>query len=299
MGGLAAVIVTDVAQSVVLLVGAACMCAVGFARVGGLAALERTPPASVSSDEWRTFFALYRPLSDPDYPSLGMLLGTNVGGLWYWCLDQAIVQRVLSARSLDHARASTTFAGFLKITPVFLMVFPGLVARRLFDAELNAMGTNQALPLMMTRLLPPGLLGLNLATIINVEDFDHEAIVKIMRMLCNTGTIPGDQLEAASPVDPTFWPIHPTIDRLFQWKKLQSNFGSEAWESPLGANLTKYCQIGGCEGHHAYDILPFEIYAMNSDSRQFEYVKMSNAELLDAANPTDSKLSYVYDNFQW
>merc|ERR1719446_155534 len=97
------------------------------------------------------------------------------------------------------------------------------------------------------------LLGLNLATIINIEDFSHEAIVKIMHMLCNTGTIPGDQLEAASPVDPTFWPIHPTIDRLFQWKKLQSDFGSEAWESPLGANMTKYCQIGGCEGHHVYD----------------------------------------------
>jgi len=143
------------------------------------------------------------------------------------------------------------------------------------------------------------LLGLNLATIINIEDFSHANLVKIMRMLCNTGTIPGDQLEAASPVDPTFWPIHPTIDRLFQWKKLQSNFGSEAWESPLGTNMTKYCQIGGCEGHHAYDILPFEVYVMNSDTRAFEYVKMSNAELLDAANPTDSKLPYVYDNFQW
>merc|ERR1711918_63595 len=70
-------------------------------------------------------------------------------------------------------------------------------------------------------------------------------------------------------------------------------------ELPLGANLTKYCQIGGCEGHHAYDILPFEIYVMNSDSREFEYVKMSNAELLDAANPSDSKLPYVYDHFQW
>ena len=107
MGGLAAVIVTDVAQSAVLLVGAACMAAVGFGRVGGLSALERDPPPNVNASEWSSYFHLYRPLEDPDYPTLGMLLGTNVGGLWYWCLDQAIVQRVLSARSVSHARAST------------------------------------------------------------------------------------------------------------------------------------------------------------------------------------------------
>ena len=202
LGGLAAVIVTDVAQSIVLLVGAACMCGVGFSKVGGIGGLQECPapltaadgdigrgaslsiqsppeipcgpPPGVNQSEWDSFFHLYRPLSDPDYPTLGMLLGTNVGGLWYWCLDQAIVQRVLSSRSLQHARASTIFAGFLKVTPVFLMVMPGLVARRLFDDELlrvdNSTGVptlkrewNEALPIMMKRLLPPGLLGLNLA----------------------------------------------------------------------------------------------------------------------------------------
>ena len=74
---------TDVAQSVVLLVGAACMCAVGFSRVGGYTALMHSPPANVSLAEWQSYFTLYRPSSDPDYPTLGMLLGTNVGGLWY------------------------------------------------------------------------------------------------------------------------------------------------------------------------------------------------------------------------
>ena len=122
MGGLAAVIVTDVAQSVVLLAGALCMCVVGFQRVGGYAALELDPPASVNASEWQSYFHLYRPSDDPDYPTLGMLLGTNVGGLWYWCLDQAIVQRVLAARSLPHARASTIFAGLLKVSTDFSVV---------------------------------------------------------------------------------------------------------------------------------------------------------------------------------
>ena len=169
MGGLAAVIVTDVAQSVVLLAGALCMCFIGFGRVGGYAALQDDPPPSVNASTWQSYFRLYRPIDDPDYPSLGMLLGTNVGGLWYWCLDQAIVQRVLSAKSLPHARASTIFAGLLKVSPVFLMVMPGLVARRLYDDELRSGGAdggpewNEALPLMMKRLLPPGVLGLVLA----------------------------------------------------------------------------------------------------------------------------------------
>ena len=52
-------------------------------------------------------------MDDPDFPFVGMVIGQNVGGLWYWCLDQAIVQRVLSARSEAHARASTVFAGYL------------------------------------------------------------------------------------------------------------------------------------------------------------------------------------------
>ena len=89
LGGLAAVIMTDMAQSAVLLLGALCMTAIGLAQVGGYGALMASPPDDLSHDEWRTFFRMYRPPSDPDLPSLGLLLGQNVGGLWYWCLDQA------------------------------------------------------------------------------------------------------------------------------------------------------------------------------------------------------------------
>ena len=69
-------------------------------------------------------------MDDPDFPFVGMVIGQNVGGLWYWACDQAIVQRVLSARSEAHARASTVFAGYLKLTPVLVMVLPGIIARR-------------------------------------------------------------------------------------------------------------------------------------------------------------------------
>ena len=98
------------------------MASVGFQRVGGLEGLKSSPPASLDEAQWASFFRLYRPMDDKDYPTVGMLIGSNVGGLWYWCLDQAIVQRVLSARSEAHARASTVFAGYLKLTPVLVMV---------------------------------------------------------------------------------------------------------------------------------------------------------------------------------
>eukprot|EP00315_Gephyrocapsa_oceanica_P007475 CAMPEP_0185286224 /NCGR_PEP_ID=MMETSP1363-20130426/2142_1 /TAXON_ID=38817 /ORGANISM="Gephyrocapsa oceanica, Strain RCC1303" /LENGTH=641 /DNA_ID=CAMNT_0027882023 /DNA_START=25 /DNA_END=1947 /DNA_ORIENTATION=+ len=163
LGGLAAVIVTDMAQSAVLLVGALCMTVVGLERVGGYEALRTSPPANMTSQQWEGYFHMYRPPSDEDLPTLGLLLGQSVGGLWYWCLDQSIVQRVLSARSIGHARGATLLAALLKVAPVFLMVLPGVVARSLFSDELAAAGTNEALPILMKGLLPPGLLGLMLA----------------------------------------------------------------------------------------------------------------------------------------
>ena len=54
-----------------------------------------------------------------------MLLGYPVLGIWYWCSDQTIVQRVLGARSERDAQIGPIFAGFIKVLPVFLMVFPG------------------------------------------------------------------------------------------------------------------------------------------------------------------------------
>jgi len=141
------------------------------------------------------------------------------------------------------------------------------------------------------------MLGLNLDRIVDTTQFDHESQVKMLKVLCTTGTIPGDQLEAASPVDVTFWPIHPTIDRLYQWKRLQADFDSMEWSSPGG--MTKFCQLGGCEGHHAYDVLPFDVLVQTSSNQSFTYQRLSNEEILKAANPYSGGLPYIYDNFEW
>ena len=72
-------------------------------------------------------------LFDPSKtPWLGVLLCSPIIGLWYWCTDQYIVQRVLTARGLKEARRGTIFAAYLKLAPVFIFLLPGMIAVALF-----------------------------------------------------------------------------------------------------------------------------------------------------------------------
>ncbi len=104
-----------------------------------------------------------------EFSWLGVLLGYPILGIWYWCADQTHVQRVLGARSLRAGQNGALFAGFLKITPVFLMVFPGVVGYALWQkgafALQNVPGTsipdyNTMLPSLINYLIPTGLRGL-------------------------------------------------------------------------------------------------------------------------------------------
>ena len=93
------------------------------------------------------------------------LLGYPVLGLWYWCSDQTIVQRVLGAKSESDAKLGPVLAGFLKILPVFILVFPGVIAYVLFK-DIIGTNANMALPVMINQLLPVGLKGLMAATLL-------------------------------------------------------------------------------------------------------------------------------------
>jgi SSS family solute:Na+ symporter len=163
-GGLAAVIYTDMVQTMILIVGAVLLTLVGMHRVGGLDALRAAVPAS--------YFHMIKPASDPAFPWTGIFFGAPILGIWYWCTDQVIVQRVLSARDKGHAKAGTIFAGFLKILPVFMLVLPGMIALALFR-DLFKFGPNGqvlngdiAYPTLIINLLPTGLVGLVLAALL-------------------------------------------------------------------------------------------------------------------------------------
>jgi SSS family solute:Na+ symporter len=152
MGGLAAVIYTDLAQMFILIIGSVALTLIGLDRAGGWSALvASTPP-----DYW----SMFKPMSDPDFPWTGIIFGAPILGIWYWCTDQYIVQRVLSARNLDQARTGTIFAGFLKILPVFILVLPGVIAFSLTNGTVSG---DRSYAWMVTNLLPSGLKGLVVA----------------------------------------------------------------------------------------------------------------------------------------
>jgi SSS family solute:Na+ symporter len=115
---------------------------------------------------------MIKPISDPEFPWTGIFLGAPILGIWYWCTDQVIVQRVLSAKDEGHAKAGTIFAGFLKILPVFLLVVPGLIAfalyRNMFHTNAAGAVTNGdiAFPMLIINLLPKGLVGLMIAALL-------------------------------------------------------------------------------------------------------------------------------------
>jgi len=85
-GGLAAVIYTDLVQTLILLAGAIALTLIGLDKVGGFAGLRAALPDS--------YFHMIKPASDPEFPWTGIVFGAPILGIWYWCTDQVIVQRV-------------------------------------------------------------------------------------------------------------------------------------------------------------------------------------------------------------
>ncbi|MFK7846160.1 MAG: sodium:solute symporter, partial [Rhodothermales bacterium] len=155
-GGLRAVLYTDLLQMFVLIGGAVAVTYIGLAEIGGWDVMyESAGPG---------FFTVWKPMTDPDFPWTGIIFGAPILGVWYWCTDQFIVQRVLSASNIDNARRGTIFAGFLKQLPLFIFVVPGIIAYVLSQSgQLTLDEPDQALPALIGTLLPVGLRGLVVA----------------------------------------------------------------------------------------------------------------------------------------
>src|SRR5207247_11398935 len=146
-GGLRAVVYTEVLQAIVLILGSATLMIIGLQHVGGIAALKAKVPVG--------FFSMWKPASDPNFQWTGIVFGAPILGIWYWCTDQHIVQRVLAAKNVSAARTGTIFAGFLKILPVFIFVLPGIIAAALY-ADIRGGSAAAAYLALVTRLLPAG-----------------------------------------------------------------------------------------------------------------------------------------------
>jgi SSS family solute:Na+ symporter len=151
-GGLHAVMYTEAIQAIVLLAGSFVLLLFGLREVGGWDALMQSVPKEKLN--------MFPPLSDPEFPWLGILLASPIVGVWYWCTDQHIVQRCLAAKNEKEARRGTIFAAFLKLMPFFIFLIPGLIAYALnAQGKIQLDDTNAAFPVMVKSIMPVGLRG--------------------------------------------------------------------------------------------------------------------------------------------
>ncbi|KAM3585477.1 uncharacterized protein V6R79_018449 [Siganus canaliculatus] len=210
-GGLVAVIYTDTVQAILMISGALCLTGISLVKVGGLEGMrtkymQASPNITailLSSPNLTYHASCYQQLNpkpdalkilrgpkDPDLPWPGFLLGQTPASIWYWCADQVIVQRVLAAKNIGHAKGSTLTAGFLKILPMFIIVIPGMISRILFADELACISpqhckevcgsevgcSNVAYPRLVMSVMPVGLRGLMMAVMIAALMSDLDSI---------------------------------------------------------------------------------------------------------------------------
>ena len=205
-GGLKAVIYVEALQTVVMVVGSTTLSIVAFNEISG-----QNPDTQEVESGWDSLWAKYEcsipsdfktanetntgvecgnirddynhVIRDPvtgDMPWPGLFFGLTVISTWYWCTDQVIVQRTLAAKDLSNAKLGCVLAGFIKITPMFLIVMPGMIARILFTDEIACVEeencqkycnsgiacSNIAYPTLVLRVLPPGLRGMLMAVML-------------------------------------------------------------------------------------------------------------------------------------
>lgn len=157
IGGFTAVAYSDAIQVVIMIAGSAIMLFFGLHKVGGWEGLMAKAPQMMS---------IARPYDDGVYPFWGILATAFYAGIFYWGIDQVNVQRVLAAPNLHQARWGAMFATFLKLFPVFIFALPGVIAYALFPNELQGDETKQTFVLLLNKLLPAGLRGMLLASLV-------------------------------------------------------------------------------------------------------------------------------------
>ena len=171
-GGMKAVLYTSILQTPILLAGSIAILVIGLTQLGGwgnLMEIIRATDATYLNDAGEVIYrsttdsmaSLIRSPSDPKYPWTGVILGSAIIGFWYWCTDQFIVQRVLSGRDQKQARRGTIFGAYLKLTPVFLFLIPGMIAFALRQKGMMDFSTNDAaFSTLVKDLLPKGFTGI-------------------------------------------------------------------------------------------------------------------------------------------
>ena len=155
-GGLSAAINTELIQAIILIVGSVILMVCCFASGG----LEYLGTLMAEGD---TAMKLIRPLDDSSTPWLGLIVGMPILGIYFWANNQTLVQRVLSAESVNEGRIGVMLAGFLTLTTLVLFNMPGVMARSFFPSLDNP---DMVYPSLVINMMPAGLLGIMLAAML-------------------------------------------------------------------------------------------------------------------------------------
>ncbi len=156
LGGLKAVVVTETIQTVIVIGGSI---TVTVLAIMALPEHGITTMAEFKAELRPRQLSMVWTDNSAGLAWYSVLLGYPVLGIWYWCTDQTIVQRVLAAKSEHDAQIGPLFAGFIKILPIFILVLPGVIGYALYHDEIGT-EANQVLPILIQRLVPTGLKGL-------------------------------------------------------------------------------------------------------------------------------------------
>lgn len=160
VGGMKSVLYTSLLQTPVLLMGSILIVVIGLIELGGWGELEAIAGAA-TTPEGDSLLSLIRSPNDETFPWTGVLFASPIIGFWYWCTDQYIVQRVLTGRDQREARRGTIFGAYLKLTPVFIFLVPGLIAFALNEKGLiDLPNADAAFPVLVATLLPVGFKGI-------------------------------------------------------------------------------------------------------------------------------------------
>ena len=197
IGGLSAVVYTDLVQTGIILAGTLSVTAFALYHLGhsGVVLGDGSTAASVG-DGWAVLkqtikatdnvepFGLWHSLSHKAFPWLGVVVASATIGVWYWCTDQFIIQRTLAAKNLTNARRGAIWGGALKLCPVFLFLVPGMLGFALWHNNVTVNGTpfqelmykvvegakvidgDKVFPTLVQNLLPVGFRGLVVACMI-------------------------------------------------------------------------------------------------------------------------------------
>jgi SSS family solute:Na+ symporter len=157
LGGLRVIMYTAVLQTPVLIFGSVCILYMGLRLLGhgDLIAGWHITVATAGAN-----IHLIRPLGDPDWSWAAVLPGSMIIGFWYWCTDQYIVQRVLAGKNQKESRRGSILAAYLKLTPVFIFMVPGMVAYALTKSDLGfTTSGDAAYTSLVAQILPHGIRG--------------------------------------------------------------------------------------------------------------------------------------------